>query len=170
MKLQVGSGDNTSLLRRDGWVTLDADSGSGAEYIADVPPFPEAIRSQCWQRIEAIHVIEHLFLWRAKELLRASYEILEPGGLLILEAPDILKAAEYLLGIRSKDPQHASIFYDMYAIYGDQGRCKPEYQHRWGWTPQTLSDACHEVGFERVEAKPAQFHWPWRDFRVEAIR
>lgn len=169
-RLSIGSGRDTAKRGRDGWVTLDPDPLACAEIVASVPPLPPAVTAVPWQCIEMIHVIEHLYHRDAVVLVKQCYEVLEPGGVLVLEQPNIEYAAKALLGLIDT-PQSPRPFHDMYAFYGHQNG-NPHYQHLWGYTPDSMTRMLTDAGFksENVHVKPALHHWPWRDFRVEAIR
>lgn len=169
-RLNIGSGRETSRLRAAGWVTLDADPQAGADIAAPALPLPEQITGQQWDCVEMIHFIEHLYHRDAVKLVTAVYQILKPGGVLITEQPNLEYAARALLGM-VPTTQQPRPFHDMYAIYGHQNG-NPHYQHLWGYTPHTMTQMLIDAGFKagNIHVKPALHHWPWRDFRVEAIR
>lgn len=170
MHLNIGSGRETARLNAAGWVTIDPDPLAGATICTAVPPLPPAVLSERWQVVEMIHFIEHIYHHEAVELVAAVYQILEPGGVLILEQPNLEYAAKALLGMVPTE-QKPRQFHDMYALYGDQNG-NPYYQHLWGYTPQSMTEMLAGAGFQRdnITIKPAVYHWPWRDFRVEAKR
>lgn len=166
-RLMIGAGGS----RAAGWKTLDADPRSRADYIAEVPPLPDEVKSERWEAIEMIHVIEHFYQWDAMTLLRECFDILEPGGRLILEAPNIEFAAAVIAGL-VKPPKGSPGQFDLWPLYGDPTRRNPLYGHRWGWSPSSLSKALVDVGFNEsnVVTMRAKHHFPIRDFRVEARR
>ena len=172
MRLSIGSGRDTARLKAAGnWVTLDTDPAAKADIIATLPPLPDEVMDAQWDAIEMIHVIEHFYLRDAQKVLAGCHEALKPSGVLILEAPDIRQACLYFLGLKETDTarQKDADFYDMFAFYGHQND-KPEYQHLWGYTPESLTNELRIAGFKRIEQKPVRNHWPWRDFRIEAIK
>jgi hypothetical protein len=166
-KLLLGSGS----WHWEGWTTLDASPSSGADHVATIPPLPYAVRSRCWTIIQAIHFVEHLCPWDAETLLRQCYACLEPGGVLVLEQPDIRYAARVLLGEITPPPGEVGQF-DMWPLYGDPTHRDPLMMHRWGYSPDTLADLLVQAGFERerISVKPARFHVPVRDFRMEGLK
>lgn len=158
-------------MRRDGWKTLDADERYGTDYVATIPPLPATLLEDTWDEIELTHGIEHFYLWEAEQLLRECYELLDTGGKLVLEQPDILVAAAVLLGLKTpftSTPGQS----DMWPLYGDPTHRNPLYIHRWGWTLATLMNALVVAGFKRehITSTWPQHHLPYRDFRLEATK
>ncbi|MCZ6887001.1 MAG: hypothetical protein O7H39_00795 [Gammaproteobacteria bacterium] len=45
----------------------------------------------------------------------------------------------------------------MWVLYGDPGWQDPLMCHKWGYTPESLSDVLKEAGLDRVSQEPAQF-------------
>jgi hypothetical protein len=168
VKLSIGCGAQ----RRPDWITLDADPKVYPDYLADVPPLPDEIRAMQWEEVEMIHFIEHLFPWDAAELLRQVHECLIPGGRLVLEQPDIRFAAGVLAGLIPPLPGTVAGQCGMWAFYGDPTHKNPLFGHRWGYTPDTLSEVLVKAGFnpENISVLPALYHLPGRDFRIEGKR
>lgn len=151
---------------RDGWVHLD--SHESADIVAAIPPLPESIASRQWRVVEAIHVWEHFYKWEAEQLAKGVYEILAPGGRLILECPNLEVACRSFLGEYKDSPS-----YHMHVFYGDPGAKDPSYGHRWGYTPESLKRQLVEHGGFRpqdVTIEPAKHHVPDRDFRIVACK
>lgn len=164
-ELMIGAGRT----RRPGWTTIDADSKSGADIIATVPPLPESVTNRQWRKVEMIHFLEHLYLWDAKRLLREIHSVLASGGKLVIEVPNIRYAARVLCGLE-KPPRGAAGQFDMWPLYGDPSHRNPLFGHRWGYTPESLTNELVAAGFEREQIRVlrARHHFPGRDFRVEA--
>ena len=163
-KLMIGAGKS----RRSGWTTLDADPRSKADIIATVPPLPDQVKAKRWDEIEMIHVIEHFYIWEARQLLCEIRAVLAPGGKLIVEAPNILYAARVLCGLE-KPPRGALGQMDMWPLYGDPRHRNPLFGHRWGYSPDSLRSELVAAGFDAdaIAVKRAKHHVPLRDFRVE---
>ncbi len=155
--------------RRSGWKTLDANPANEPDFVASVPPLPEAVRLVSWDEIELIHGIEHFFAWDAAALLREIHEVLRPDGLLTLEQPNIEFCARVLLGLENL-PYGSPGQFDMWGLYGDPNHRNPLMGHHWGYTPRTLAEALIAAGFNRdkIVQQPARHHRPGRDFRIEA--
>jgi hypothetical protein len=140
-------------MRRAGWQTLDADAKHAPDFLATIPPLPDAVKAQRWDEIEWVHGIASLYPWDAGVVLREILGALAPGGKLVLEQPDMRKAAG--------NPRW---------LFGDPAFREPLHMNKWAYTPETLFDLLKEVGFGRVEIiLPAQYHVPTRDFRMEAF-
>ena len=163
MKINAGCGNKIL----DGWTNVDAAVNPTAkrlpDIIADVRaiPLPDA----CADELMAIHVFEHFYLWEVAPLLTEWRRLLKQGGKLVLEMPDIVKAAKNLIA-GMNDQQ------TMWAIYGDPAPRDPLNGHHWGWTAKTIRPVLERNGFRDVREAETQFHPPGkkhRDFRVEAI-
>lgn len=152
----------------EGYATLDANPMHEPTFVATIPPLPDAVKAQSWERIELHHGIEHFYYWDAITLLQEIREVLEPAGLLVLEQPNIEFAARVLLHLTPPLAGTCPNQCDMWPLYGDPTHQDPLYTHRWGWTPRTLMDACRDAGFKRISVHKATTHWAERDFRLEA--
>lgn len=167
-RLSIGSGGD----RREGWTRLDASKRGNPDIVATLPPLPAVVQEQKWHEIEAIHVIEHFYLWEARELLRQCFQCLATGGRLTLELPNIEFAAKALLGQVRPPRGMLPGQCDMWPLYGDPRHRDPLMCHKWGYTPRTLTHELIHAGFaaDHIQVLKAQHHVPVRDFRIEARR
>lgn len=163
LKLNVAAGNK----RIDGWVGIDATERSGADIIApmDAIPLPDA----CATDIMVIHAVEHVYSWQVPDCLAEWFRLLRPGGNLILEMPDMLKAckniAEGYKGHKHPDQQQ------MWAIFGDDRLKDPLMIHKAGWWFDRLKPLVEAAGFVKIVERDTQFHGSGRkrrDFRLEA--
>jgi hypothetical protein len=136
--------------RREGWKTLDASETYGADFIAKIPPLPQAVKTTKWEEIEWIHGIGALYPWQAQEVLIEIKNALASGGKLVLEQTDIGRC------------------WNVEWIFGDPTLRDPLHMNHWGYTPFSLRILLFKVGFNRIELRPAEHHRPDRDFRIEA--
>lgn len=158
----------------EGFKTLDANPEFKPDYCVLLPPLPREMRNGRWDEIYLIHGIEHFAIWEAVELLPQIHEALVPGGLLVLEQPNLEVAAKVFLGLMppmTADPLASGIK----AIYGDPRFGNPLMGHKWGWTPSSLTGALIDAGFssERIkvgEALSRKGFADGRDFRIEATK
>lgn len=148
-KLIVGTG----IYAREGWKTLDAQKRPHVDYVATIPPFPEAVKAIQWHEIEWVHGISSLYLWDAETAIKEIYRMLAPGGMLTLEQPDFRKT---IVSIKW--------------VFGDPEPQDPFHMNKWAYTPDSLSVLLTEAGFSRIDVLPARHHVPARDFRVEAYK
>jgi hypothetical protein len=145
--------------KREGWLTLDGNPANRPDFLATIPPLPEAVRLVKWDEIEWVHGIGSLDTWEAKEVLFQLREVMEPEGLLVLEQPNLLAAAEAVL----RDPAKA------WWMFGDPTHRDPLMMNRWAYTPESLAAMLEHAGFRRISAMAARHHGrSERDFRVEA--
>jgi hypothetical protein len=151
--------------------TLDANPDYQPDYCAVLPPLPRELRQGQWDEIYLFHGIEHFYVWEVPELLSQIHEALAVDGTLIMEQPNVEVAAKVMLGVlppMTEKPEASGVN----AIYGDPAHQNPWMTHKWGWTPETLRDACVTAGFSVVKAGRALSR-PFaegRDFRIEATK
>jgi len=158
-------GDGGLRYGHEGWTTIDVRPP--ADFVCKVPDLPAAVWLQSWGCVEMIHVLEHFCPWDAKTLLSQCFQILGPGGLLILEMPNLEYCCRKLADGINVDKA-------MQGIFGDLAHKDPGMRHMWGYTPKSLTalleESALEPGWKFIRAKRAQFHKRRRDFRVEATK
>lgn len=170
MKINFGCGKHTWA----GWTCIDAvqhpkasrplDIRWAAEFDAsgalfDTVPLPAG----CASELHSHHFIEHVYAWEAPALVREWHRLLQPGGLLVVECPNLMAAARNLLD--GQGDQMA-----MWPLYGDPQHRSPFMCHRWGYTPATLAALLHACGFTNIDHRAPQTHGARinRDMRIEA--
>lgn len=155
--LDLGAGNK----RRPGYITVDVSGNPDVHSDLRTLPFPDGYADV----VEAIHVIEHFYLWEVQPLLLEWRRVLKPGGLLVLECPNLELACLNFF----KYPDQPAL--SMWAFFGDPGHRDPLMCHKWGYTPGTLSLELIRAGFRNVKALPAKFHRKeLRDMRVECVK
>lgn len=117
--------------------------------------------------ILTVHVVEHFYPWDIQNVLKEWIRVLKPGGLMAIEVPNILYAAQELV-------KQGEIFNDkhsdmlMHLWYGDPVYGDPLMHHKWGYTPKTLLKLVNDVGLKGCKPVPAKYKRGWpRDIRVE---
>ena len=127
--------------------------------IVEKTPLPDG----CADELFAAHIIEHFFAWEAPHVVAEWRRLLQPGGLLVLELPNLELAARNLLA-GTKDQLC------MWPLYGDPATRDPFMCHRWGYTRQSLEALLLQCGFDDVVHRPPQTHGARtnRDMRLEA--
>lgn len=129
--------------------------------------------ANCADEILASHLIEHLPQHRAPEILGTWFEVLKPGGKLVLETPDLDGLCDAFLKANGEDKHALAV-----CIYGAAvDRITPETEekgalstHLWGYTPATLSALVQHVGFTDIQVLPPKGQHPGINFRLEAIK
>lgn len=166
MRLNIGAGDK----RITGWTGIDIVPGKGVDIVSPMHAIP--LPNECAEELMAIHVIEHVFSWEAPAALSEWNRLLKPGGKLILELPDVLKACRNL----AKDIKTSKKYPDqlsMWALYGDDRWQNPLMMHKAGWWFDRLRPVVEAAGFTNVTEHPTVFHAVGRDvrdFRLEAYK
>lgn len=172
MKINVACGKQTWPdffcvdAQRSPKATRDPDLLHAFEFAADgalLNPLPLA--DAVADEVHSYHFIEHVYAWEAPSLLRDWYRLLRAGGRLVLELPDIEKAARNLLA--GLGDQMA-----MWPLYGDWNHKDPYMMHKHGYTPASITRLLAEHGFTRVQVLPPKTHGARanRDMRVEAVK
>ncbi|UHQ21892.1 methyltransferase domain-containing protein [Lysobacter sp. 5GHs7-4] len=153
MRLNLGAGHK----KIQGWTSVDLTGEPDVR--ADVLhlPFPDNYADA----VMAIHLLEHLFRWDAPAALREWRRVLKPGGLLILELPDLIKSCQNVIA-------EAGQRMGVWGLYGDPGYREPLMVHRWGWTAEELAGELRAAGFVKVKRREPEFHKKGRDMRLEA--
>lgn len=178
-RLSLGCGKDS----RPGWVRLDANPEVHPDILSTVPPIPEAVLGRRWDEIELNHFLASLYKWQAKELICQLWQVLAPGGKLVIETPDLVFAAKHFLLMQAGDCGLEFAFdtpdgtfqpgqLDEWAFWGNPTGQDATIANHWGYTPKSLRALLIECGFEdsKISLRPAQYHLPIRDFRMEAVR
>ncbi len=171
MRINFGCG----RIVEDGWFNIDAAVSPRAKREPELLFTMEfdncKLRSQiplpdgCATELQAMHVIEHFYRYDVEAVLEEWKRLLEDGGRLILELPNIELAAKNLLA--GMNDQMC-----MWPLFGDPSHCDPYMTHHWAYSPKTISHLLKQAGFTNIEIKRPQTHGPRpdRDMRVEAIK
>lgn len=171
LRLNLGCGDKIL----PGYINCDALASRGQGGAVDVQcnitkplPFADNIADE----VLAVHVVEHIWRWEVIDVLRDWRRVLQPGGQIILECPNLLSAALELI----KNPTMAAGpgpegQRSMWVFYGDPRWRDPLMNHCWGYTPQSLAALLAEAGFVDVRQEPAQFKLREpRDMRIVGVK
>ena len=156
LKLNLGCGDKIL----PGYVNVDvAPSRGGREPdvicdLRDLHPFATGTVDE----ILSVHVVEHFWRWEVVGVLREWVRVLKPGGLMVLECPNLRSACEQFLAnpeaFSGPGPEGQRT---MWVFYGDPAWRDPLMVHRWGYTPQSLAQVMSEAGLTQIRQEPAQF-------------
>jgi len=159
MKLNLGCGKH----HVKGHINIDLLPP--ADQIADIADLNYA--KETVSEITAIHVFEHLPRMGAQTVLGRWFDILKPGGKLMLELPCLDKAIHHFVTER---PENLT----MWPLFGDPSNVGwPENVHeihRWCYRENELREMLQKAGFDQVLTYTPLHHVPERDMRLEAIK
>jgi SAM-dependent methyltransferase len=170
IRLNLGCGDK--LL--PGYINVDAASsrkGQKPDVICDIRNL-DRFKPGIADEILAVHVIEHFYYWEVIPLLTGWHRVLKPGGLLVLECPNLLSACVEIL----HNPSRSSMpgpegQQGMWPLYGDPSWKDPLMCHKWAYTPESLKGILRGVGFVNPVQQPAQFKLREpRDMRISGLK
>lgn len=158
MKLNIGCGEKIL----PGYVNIDLYSPK-ADKVCDGTKL-DWIKDGEVEEVLAIAVFEHISPYKAGETLREWYRVLKPGGLLIIEVPDILETCKNFEAA-SKAERYKLIN----CMFGS-AEWSLRNPHLFGWYDEILMDHLLGVGFKRVYKRPPQGgHWGYM-LRMEAFK
>ena len=147
MRLNIGAG----RVRRAGYLSVDVRPEAQPDILSaawDLRTLADGSVGEIYSR----HMIEHLDPNDARRTLARWAELLGPGGVLNVIAPDLEFHARQLLGTAtSKFPSQWD--HAMAGFYGWREESRGgdrEDAHRWGYTESSLAHVLTEAGFERV--------------------
>lgn len=121
------------------------------------------------EEIMAIHLFEHINPFKSSDVLKIWYDLLIPGGTLILEMPDIKQVCQAFINAKDKWERYSL----MNVIYGSVNTSTTDNPsditspHLFGWWPETLGEHLSGTGFVDIKFGPEQFPHPGFNFRAE---
>jgi len=150
----------------DGWINVDLHSDI-SDIKCDLRKLE--IASDSADAVAAIHVLEHFYEWEVADLLTEWKRVLKPGGKMILELPCMDKVFAYVTNcVHSKEPLQP--FMTMWALYGDPKHKSEAMCHKWGWFQNPLRNMLESVGMTEIKFCEPNYHFPFRDMRVECLK
>lgn len=151
MKLHLGCGKR----RMEGFINIDLHD---SDMDCDIRHLP--FDAETADEIVAIHVCEHFYVREILKILRSWYEILKPGGIMVLELPCLDKVLEHF---RKGSPENMTLW----PLYGDPNTHKDGEPalHKWCWSVDQFRQLLKAVGFDDVREEVPHFHQPSRDMR-----
>lgn len=171
LKINMGCGHR----RIQGYVGVDIAPGQSVDVVAPAHKVP--LGDNCANELMAIHLWEHFYFWECEVVLKEWRRLLMPGGLLVLELPDLYKCCLNVVAEAQGTPTFKGDKEKeqgtLWGLFGDPRQKNQFMSHRWGWTPSSLQDFLMQNGFCDVEHKPTVFHpvgRAHRDMRIEARR
>jgi SAM-dependent methyltransferase len=155
VRVNIGAGNKAF----EGWLAIGLEEHHDIH--ADIRSIP--LPDDSVDEAMAIHVLEHLNRWEAPAALREWRRILKPGGLLVLELPDLVKCCKAI--IAGAPPRNG-----LMGLYGDPVHEDELMMHRWGWSVGEVIKELQAAGFTKVKERTPVFHGKrvHRDMRIEA--
>jgi hypothetical protein len=101
------------------------------------------------------------------------YGLLEAGGALVIELPDVLKCARHALEHVDDPEQYLEAVRGLYAFDLGQLERRERYTpYAFGWTAEHLRRELEIAGFSRISVCEPTRHRRrvWRDVRLEAVK
>ncbi|NVM20706.1 MAG: methyltransferase domain-containing protein [Desulfobacterales bacterium] len=142
-KIHVGCGRNYL----SGFVNIDANFQRKADYLLDARvklPFPD----DTIDFIYSCHMLEHVHITEAINMLKDWYRVLKPSGYARLTLPDF----EYAIQIASK--KHEAKFPRAFDSPNGQAInflfC--DGQHKFAYAADVIEELASKIGFSKVEA------------------
>ncbi len=156
-----------------GYVNVDADRSAVCDLRLDFTRIADVYASGSVAEVALIHSLSYLSLWQARQLLATLHDLLEPGGRLIIELPDLAKCARVALDHEHDLAQYLEGVRGLYAFDpGQIERCEKYTPYAFGWTAWHLVEELRSAGFCEIRVLDPQTHGPrpWRDVRIEAVK
>lgn len=120
--------------------------------------------------ILAFHIFEHFFYEEVPKMLGNLLTILKPGGVLVIECPDLLGAYDILVKRDANIRKFAEL------ILGVGQGARKAYKesgaaHRSAWTGDMMAVEMEMAGYKINHHGPGQSHGMGRrDFRIEGVK
>lgn len=156
MKLNIGCGYN----RLAGWLNADNNPESAADTLMEAHDL--RLENASAQEIKALQLVEHLGFFKAKYFLSECWRVLEPGGTLTIETPDIEKTFSVFLA-GDAAAREAALGW----VYGPE---TAGMGHAYCFPKELLAELLAEAGFE-VRSVAGFLFQPHRPaLRFEAVK
>lgn len=169
IRLYLGSG----LDYRPGYVNVDIDPLSAPDLTMDFRQIGDLYADGAVAEVVMIHTLGYLRLWEARELFAVIYRLLEDGGRLVIELPDIEKCLHAAMAARGNVQDYLEGMRGLYAFALPEVESRSCYvPYAFGWTAWHLEWELRRAGFHRVIISEPQAHGnrTWRDLRCEATK
>jgi hypothetical protein len=169
IRCHLGCGER----KREGWVNIDIDNKVKPDFVADAKDL-NMFEDEAVDEIECCHLFEHFTYPDAVTALKEWYRVLKKGGKLSLELPNLERCIEILCKKEAEEAEK----YAMMEIYGnipDIPKDGIAHVHKYGWTPETLTNELRKVRFSEIKQVPVTQTWRKatkynRDMRLECIK
>lgn len=152
-KLQIGYGGN----KLDGWLNtgISIKEGWNGVYLDAAKTFP--LPDDSFEYVYSEHLFEHLTYNQGVNLLKESYRILKPGGVIRIATPDL----KFLLGLYKEPEKPIHQSYLNYSVSKSNIPASPVYvinqfHTSWGhqiiYDKETLGQLMADIGFKDIKS------------------
>ncbi len=157
MKLNAGCGKN--YLKE--WINIDINPSIKCDFVMSAHNLE--FENETFEKVMALHVIEHLGFFKTRYFLSESYRILKDGGNILIETPHIEKAFENFLKAETASEREIILGW----IYGSESL----YQnHLYCFPLELLERLISQAGFEVVRTEFYDYEPLRPAVRIEAIK
>lgn len=159
VRLNLGCGSDI----RPGYINVDKFPASDQVVQAELPILP--FEDDYADEVLLSHVLEHFGYAQAIDLLKEIRRVLKPGGMAMIEVPDIAWCCAQFLGApeashytEPKGDYSTGHKWGLYAqaLWGDQHN--DGLYHKWGYTAHRLLYTLSHCGFPAVQINFVQSH------------
>lgn len=147
LKLHLGCG----TVYKKGYINIDQYNDSVCDLKTDCKKLP--FEDKTVDLIEAHHLIEHYAYTEHKEVLTEWWRILKPGGMLVIECPNIDVCMQFFLS--NYGGQRWNFW--RATIYGLQSH--PGQFHKSGLNHEYMNALLSVCGFGNIKFEPATPSW-----------
>ncbi len=163
-------------LYEKGWINIDTNKSNKIDLIMNMVNIKNHFKNNSIKNIKIIHGLSYLRFHESLDFLKDCYSLLEEGGMLTVEIPDIKKLALNIVDIDSlnSEQNYSAYLEALRAIYAfdlNQHKNKVKYfTYQFGWSAMHLKCELEKLGYKEIEIKNPNYHGQRfnRDFRLEA--
>lgn len=167
VRLHLGCGDDYW----PGYVNVDTNQAADSDKCMDFLQIAHEYAAGSVSEVVMIHSLSYLRLWEARDLFKDIFRLMETGGRLIIELPDLAKCAQKVLEAEWDLESYVEAVRGIYAFGLNQIAHRDMYTpYSFGWSGWHLKYELEKVGFRQITICDPQTHGPkiWRDTRIEA--
>lgn len=151
MKLNLGCG--SKLI--DGFENIDHTQLHPDVTVADIRDIGSLYEQNSIEEIRMIHVIEHFFKDEARDLLTQCFDILQFGGKIVIETPNLRKICEGYI-TKELDPKLVNeLLLGFYISTGVRDRTI-DMLHKYWYDERTIMHMMGFVGFKHITIEEAK--------------
>jgi SAM-dependent methyltransferase len=164
-KLNVGSGP----ILLEEFINYDIEEtktdGMRTDMFGNIVDINIQFAESTFAEIRCAHVIQQFRATEVAKMLRSFYRILRPGGMVVLEGPDVVKSFHHYVTNSCDVPGYIECLF----AERDRNDKGTQWACRSGWTKDTAATAVREAGFSFIIRNYGltPVEWP-RCFRVVA--